>query len=85
MNLKSILLFVALVPIAAVAEVDTSSAQKSYKSNYDNAGDFAGPGSTVRQLDRSFLRHADKPPKAVWREMRLQHGRWRLMNRDVPK
>ncbi len=50
MNLKSILLFVALVPMAAVAEVDTSSAQKSYKSNYDNAGDFAGPGSTVRQL-----------------------------------
>ena len=37
-------------------------------------------GSTVRQLDRSFKRHAGKSPQAVWREMRLQHARWRLMN-----
>lgn len=37
-------------------------------------------GSTIRQLDRSFKRHADKSPQTVWREMRLQHARWRLMN-----
>lgn len=37
-------------------------------------------GSTVRQLDRAFAKHADKSPQAVWREMRLQHARWRLMN-----
>ena len=37
-------------------------------------------GSTIRQLDRSFMRHAEKSPQAVWREMRLQHARWRLMN-----
>ena len=37
-------------------------------------------GSTVRQLDRSFKQLADQSPQAVWREMRLQHARWRLMN-----
>ena len=37
-------------------------------------------GSTVRQMDRSFQRFADKSPQAVWREMRLLHARWRLMN-----
>lgn len=37
-------------------------------------------GSTVRQLDRSFNQYAEKSPQTVWREMRLQHGRWRLLN-----
>ena len=37
-------------------------------------------GSTVRQLDRAFARHAKASPQAVWRSMRLQHARWRLMN-----
>ncbi|MEM7562399.1 MAG: GlxA family transcriptional regulator [Pseudomonadota bacterium] len=37
-------------------------------------------GSTVRQMDRSFKRFAGKPPQMVWREMRLEQARWRLMN-----
>lgn len=37
-------------------------------------------GSTVRQLNRSFLQHAKATPQEVWREMRLQHARWRLVN-----
>lgn len=37
-------------------------------------------GSTVRQLDRAFLNHARKSPQTVWREMRLIHAKWRLMN-----
>lgn len=37
-------------------------------------------GSTVRQLDRAFQSHAKKSPQAVWREMRLTHAKWRLMN-----
>ena len=37
-------------------------------------------GSTVRQLNRVFLEHAKASPQEVWRDMRLQHGRWRLMN-----
>ena len=37
-------------------------------------------GSTVRQLDRAFARHAKAPPQTIWRTMRLQHARWRLMN-----
>ena len=37
-------------------------------------------GSTVRQLERSFSRHAKKLPLALWRDMRLQHSRWRLLN-----
>ncbi len=37
-------------------------------------------GSTVRQLNRVFLQHAKATPQEVWRDMRLQHARWRLMN-----
>jgi hypothetical protein len=37
--------------LPAAFAADYSSAQKSYKSNYDNEEGFAGPGSTVRQLE----------------------------------
>lgn len=37
-------------------------------------------GSTVRQLNRVFLQHAQATPQEVWRDMRLQHARWRLLN-----
>lgn len=37
-------------------------------------------GSTVRQLNRVFLKHANATPQEIWRDMRLQHARWRLMN-----
>jgi len=37
-------------------------------------------GSTIRQLNRVFLKHAKATPQEVWRDMRLQHARWRLMN-----
>ena len=37
-------------------------------------------GSTVRQLNRVFAQHAKATPQEVWRDMRLQHARWRLMN-----
>jgi transcriptional regulator GlxA family with amidase domain len=37
-------------------------------------------GTTVRQLDRAFGDRAKLPPAAFWREMRLQHARWRLLN-----
>ena len=37
-------------------------------------------GSTVLQLERAFKRHTKKPPLALWRGMRLQHARWRLLN-----
>jgi len=37
-------------------------------------------GSTVRQLNRMFLKHAKASPQEVWRDMRLHHARWRLMN-----
>ncbi|SLN64187.1 HTH-type transcriptional regulator CdhR [Roseovarius albus] len=37
-------------------------------------------GSTVRQLNRAFQDHAHATPQEVWRDMRLQHARWRLMN-----
>jgi transcriptional regulator GlxA family with amidase domain len=37
-------------------------------------------GTTVRQLDRAFGVHAKLPPAAFWRDMRLQHARWRLLN-----
>ena len=37
-------------------------------------------GSTVLQLERALKRHTKKSPLALWREMRLQHLRWRLLN-----
>ncbi len=37
-------------------------------------------GSTVRQLNRAFRKYAKAPPQDIWRDMRLQHARWRLMN-----
>ena len=37
-------------------------------------------GSTVLQLERAFKRHTKKLPLALWRDMRLQHARWRLLN-----
>lgn len=37
-------------------------------------------GSTIRQLDRAFQMLAGKSPQSVWREMRLTHAKWRLMN-----
>ncbi|MDJ0780035.1 MAG: hypothetical protein QNJ85_19365 [Gammaproteobacteria bacterium] len=51
MQLRSLALLLALLSPAALAATDTSSAQKSYKSSYDNEEGFAGPGSTVRQLE----------------------------------
>ena len=37
-------------------------------------------GSNVRQLNRAFAKHANSSPQEVWRDMRLQHARWRLLN-----
>ncbi|MEM9788137.1 MAG: GlxA family transcriptional regulator [Pseudomonadota bacterium] len=37
-------------------------------------------GSNVRQLNRAFAQHAKASPQEVWRDMRLQHARWRLLN-----
>lgn len=37
-------------------------------------------GTTVLQLERAFRRHAGKTPSTVWRGMKLQHARWRLLN-----
>ncbi len=37
-------------------------------------------GTSVRQLDRAFRRHARMSPAQFWRRMRLEHGRERLAN-----
>ena len=37
-------------------------------------------GTSVSQLNRDFSEHANKTPASLWREMRLQHARWRLLN-----
>jgi len=51
MNPKVLLLLGLLCFLPTAFGADTSSAQKSYKSNYDNEEGFAGPGSTLRQLE----------------------------------
>lgn len=51
MKLKVLLLPGLLCFLPAAFGADISSAQKSYKSNYDNEEGFAGPGSTIRQLE----------------------------------
>ncbi len=37
-------------------------------------------GTSRRELDRAFARHARKKPSTVWRGMRLTHGHWLLLN-----
>lgn len=37
-------------------------------------------GTTVRQLNRAFRSYAKAAPQEIWRNMRLQHARWRLIN-----
>ena len=37
-------------------------------------------GTSVRELDRAFARHAGTTPAAFWRKMRLGHGHWLLLN-----
>lgn len=37
-------------------------------------------GVSTAQLQRAFLKYADRSPSAYWREIRLRHARWRLMN-----
>ena len=37
-------------------------------------------GSTVLQLERAFKRHTNTLPLALWRNIRLEHSRWRLLN-----
>ena len=33
-----------------------------------------------RQLNRVFKSKAGKSPQELWRDMRLEHARWRLLN-----
>jgi transcriptional regulator GlxA family with amidase domain len=37
-------------------------------------------GSSLRELNRSFLRQAGDSPSVVWRKIRLSHGHWLLLN-----
>ena len=37
-------------------------------------------GTSRRELDRAFAKHASKKPSTVWRTMRLTHGQWLLLN-----
>lgn len=37
-------------------------------------------GVTARQLDRTFAAEVGQAPAAVWREIRLTHARWLLLN-----
>jgi transcriptional regulator GlxA family with amidase domain len=37
-------------------------------------------GSTLRELDRAFVRHVGEKPMGLWRKMRLSHGHWLLIN-----
>ena len=39
-------------------------------------------GTSVSRLDRAFMEHAKMTPSKLWRKMRLQHARWRLLNTD---
>lgn len=37
-------------------------------------------GSSLRELNRAFARHAGQSPSEVWRRMRLAHAHWLLLN-----
>jgi len=36
--------------------------------------------TSARELNRLFAKYAGKPPTEVWRDMRLAHGHWLLLN-----
>lgn len=36
--------------------------------------------TSTRELNRLFSKHAGKPPTEVWRDIRLAHGHWLLLN-----
>lgn len=36
--------------------------------------------TSVRELNRLFSKHVGKPPTEVWRDIRLAHGHWLLLN-----
>lgn len=40
----------------------------------------AALGTSVRQLNRAFLDHVGTSPAPFWRNLRLEHARWRLLN-----
>ncbi len=39
---------------------------------------------SVSQLDRAFKAHTKLSPAEIWRTMRLQHARWRVLNTGIP-
>lgn len=56
---------------------------RSGLSNPSSTRDLAKRiGTSVSQLDRAFVEHVAMTPTQVWRAMRLQHARWRLLNTD---
>jgi len=51
MKIKTLLLLAVLCYTPIAFSSDSTPTQKAHKSNYDNEEGFAGPGSTVRQLE----------------------------------
>lgn len=41
-------------------------------------------GTTPRELNRAFARHAGESPAGVWRKLRLAHAHWLLLNSSKP-
>ena len=39
---------------------------------------------SVSQLNRAFQAHTTHSPAEIWRSMRLQHARWRVLNSGIP-
>ena len=39
---------------------------------------------SVSQLNRAFRAHTKLSPAEIWRSMRLQHARWRVLNSGIP-
>jgi len=37
-------------------------------------------GTSLRELNRAFRKHADATPATIWRNIRLAHGHWLLVN-----
>ncbi|MBU6950239.1 GlxA family transcriptional regulator [Hahella sp. HN01] len=58
-----------------------TSLMRQWLGDAFNVDDIAAAiGVSRRQLDRLFMTEFDCTARAYWREMRLQHARWRLLN-----
>lgn len=70
--------------LEACGDYRVERAVKIMRQNLSEAGTIADIASligvSVSQLNRAFQAQSQTSPAAIWRAIRLKHGRWRVLN-----